>query len=470
MNLRLLLFPLLVVIFNFWFENLIFSNDSLGLISIANEINLSDISSFYNGVYPPGFTIILKLIITSGLDILLTIKIINFLFLSAFSYGIYFGLKKHVSINIILLSLTIAFLSNKTFSSNIISSGSYPIFLFFGTIGLLAFYQKENKFFGIGCGALALSSFMRYEGFILIISILIAELIFGYNKKKQIWIFMSLIFSSIIILIINYFGATNLVNSPHSIFHKEPNWIKIYPNFIFETVSINEFFHFYYKNIISHSYLLLLLAGSLYKFKNLRNLIISLIIFYLLIKLHPSPRGIFIIIPLLFIFISEIIFSLKGRNKIISIGLLTPVFLYFLLNNYYDKKKKSLDFQSYKKIEKSIATLIPYWNIENVFTNSFDFYSKNQLPNTPKVNGGWPKFLPSYYEKNPNFDLLTIDSFSKSLELEKIDFVIIDLAQLDMSIYLEQEINTLLNLEYSSNFKFISEIDKRYKVYQVLIR
>jgi hypothetical protein len=466
MEYRLLIIPILLIIIDLFFGFQIYSSDTLGLIAISKELDLNEISTYSNGVYPPGFVLLIAIILKTNLNLLFTLKTLNYLFLTLFLLTTYIGLKRYVRLIPFVISIIAAVFLSKLFLINILSAGSYPLYLFLGAFGIIYFYNEQNKYFRLSLVSLVFCTVVRNEGIILIISILISVAPFKSSKRRILGISLALIASLFILFLSNYLGIGSVLSNKHNLLFEEPNWVNMHPEFIFNRFTFKEFFEFYFSNLFIDWYYFICLALCALYFKELRMLIFGLLIFYLLIKIHPSPRGIFILIPFSFLFLGIAIYDQKRIQKILLLLIISPVFTFYSLNNYYSIRRKQIDIQTYELIGKYIEKIQLNWEIQNLFTNNFDFYLRKKLPKTARVNGGWPKLIPRYYQNNPNLTLTNLIEFSRDIDSLKIEYIVIDLSMLDLSIYTQEEINTFSSLDRSDQFLLISEFESRYKLYR----
>ncbi|WP_296704614.1 hypothetical protein [Algoriphagus sp.] len=150
--------------------------------------------------------------------------------------------------------------------------------------------------------------------------------------------------------------------------------------------------------------------------------------------------------------------------KIILGILLCVAILPIALENYSEKKEIKDRLILFEQIDSNIKAVEPNWDIQNVFTNSHDFYLKNQLPKTPYVNGGWMKLVVNYYKEHPNLSLNTTKEFMENLNSQNIEFVVIDQVLLSPLVYSSNELSTLNSLTSFSQFKRIDTKQDRYLV------
>ncbi|MBN3521598.1 hypothetical protein JYB62_16425 [Algoriphagus lutimaris] len=446
-----------------FFGNLVYSNDFLGIVSVANHL---DYKSLHIGVYPPGYFLWILFILKSGIDLLIGLKAFNWAIILGFSLITFIFFKKKLSLGSYIFFLILTLASSQIFITSLLDPGSYPMFLFFASFGLIYISSDKMLESNLAIFFLILSTWIRYEGFALIGSILISSVILKSNWQMKLKSILALIGSILIYSIVAYVSTGQFFTSPHHLLYEEPNWLKIEPNYDFRTYPIIEFIHFYLTNLSYHWYYFLILLISYFILKDFRQVIVVLLLYFFLIKLHPSPRGIFLIIPFAFLFFACFVESLKPRLKIIARVFLCFAIVPVVMKNYSQKKEIKDRYLLFEQIDSDLKTVEPDWSIQNVFTNSHDFYLKNQLPKTPKVNGGWMKLVPSFYKDNPNLSLNSPQEFIQNLEDQKIEFVLLDKVLLSPIVYPTNELNTLLSLKDIPQFQSIITGQKRYLLYR----
>ncbi len=443
------------------FGNLVYSNDFLGIITVANHL---EIHSIHIGVYPPGYFLWILFILKSGIPILTGLKAFNWAFILGFSLITLSFFKNKLSHSTFIFFLLFVLVSSKIFLTSLLDPGSYPMFLILASFGLINISSQNKIKSNLAVISLILSTWIRYEGFVLIGSILISSILLKSTLQVKFKSIITLIGSFFIYAIVAKISSGQFFTSPHNLLFEEPNWLKIGPNYEFRSYSLIEFIRFYLTNLSYHWYYFLVLLTSYFFLKEFRPVIFTLLLYYCLIKLHPSPRGIFLVIPFAFLFIACYADPLKPKLKIILGILLCVAILPIALENYSEKKEIKDRLILFEQIDSNIKAVEPNWDIQNVFTNSHDFYLKNQLPKTPYVNGGWMKLVVNYYKEHPNLSLNTTKEFMENLNSQNIEFVVIDQVLLSPLVYSSNELSTLNSLTSFSQFKRIDTKQDRYLV------
>jgi hypothetical protein len=249
------------------------------------------------------------------------------------------------------------------------------------------------------------------------------------------------------------------------------NWFEVKPNYQFEQLSLIAFLKFYIFNFSRHStYALCLFLPLIFKniYSNkIRNLSVVLILYYFIIKLHPSPRGFLLIIP--FSYLNVLVFiqwitpsiqkKLKSANKIMVASLIVGILIisiqflretkYTLLNLEKQKTEK------YKIIEQELSKAkVP---LKSIFTNDYDLYFPDSIPNQIYKNGGWSKLYPPIYNDFPNIDFKNSSSLIKDLQNYNIKYLLINKKLLQEQFSAADFASFQAVLE-SKNFKLIKEI------------
>jgi hypothetical protein len=75
--------------------------------------------------------------------------------------------------------------------------------------------------------------------------------------------------------------------------------------------------------------------------------------------------------------------------------------------------------------------------------------------------------IPSYFQRNPNVSIGGIDKFHEELLLQGIRFVLIDFDLIHPTVYSKLEIEMMHELDNSTDFRKIKEIDRRFIVFEV---
>ena len=70
--------PLTLFAIDLLFGFQVYSNDFFGYLGLVTVLDFDDPSTFYNGVYPPGFVWLLKCILRLSIDVIFLTKILNY--------------------------------------------------------------------------------------------------------------------------------------------------------------------------------------------------------------------------------------------------------------------------------------------------------------------------------------------------------------------------------------------------------
>ncbi|MFC5192437.1 hypothetical protein ACFPIK_11730 [Algoriphagus aquatilis] len=463
-------FPLTLFAIDFIFGLQVYSNDFFGYLGLVTIMDLDDLSTFYNGVYPPGFVWVLKCILNFSDEVILLTKILNYLSLGLVFYFISSKIFKELNFYLVFFCLVVLLVSNEIFLSNSLSPGSYGFFLVSLIVGT-SHYEDRSKFSAlISVSSLVIATLFRFEAFIWLICLWGSGLFFFSGHSKNLRGFLTIVLSVSVLFLINFWGTSSLVATKHFLTFEKPNWVELNPFTKFEKQSFYEFSLGYLNNLVRNVLYFSTLIISWVFLKSFRRLILTCLFYLLLINFHPSPRGVFAILPFVYIFLGLLFFSIWERQKRVAVVLsifLIPTFLYFSLSNYYHKRTSQVLQSSFKKIGKVITRVDKSYSAESIFTNSHDFYIRDQLPDLPQVNGGWIKLIDRFYIKNPNFDLSHPNNFYDGLKSQKVKFLVIDKVLLHTSIYSQKDLLMFEELGNSEFFNLISLVDDRFMIYSV---
>lgn len=462
--------PLTLFAIDLLFGFQVYSNDFFGYLGLVTVLDFDDPSTFYNGVYPPGFVWLLKCILRLSIDVIFLTKILNYFCLGLVVYFLSTKFFKETPFYVVFISFTTLLLTSNIFLSNILSPGSYCFFLVSIIVGTSYYEENSKTSFLICTSSLILATLFRFEAFIWVIGIWVSGVFFVPDHSKNIRAYLPLIISILILLLINFLGTNAFVATKHFLTFEEPKWVDLNPFSKFEKQSFPSFTLGYLNNLINDAFFLVVLTISLMFLKSFRRLTLTCLIYLILINFHSSPRGAFAILPFIYLLLGQLFYSVWLRERrfalVISIFLI-PTFLYLSLNNYYQKKQSQAVQNSFHKIGQVLTSIDKNFSIQSVFSNSHDFYLKNQLPGLPKVNGGWIKLVEGFYNRNPNFDLSHSSLFYQAVKSQNVRFLVIDKVLLHPSIYSFKDLNTLEELANSGFFKEINVVDNRFIVYEV---
>lgn len=469
--LKYLFIPALLLLIDCFFGFQVYSNDFLGYLGLASIIDLGDPSTYYNGVYPPGFVMFLSIVISTKTNILIILKALNYMSLGVAFYFFHTRFFKGINFSFVFFAFVILLVSNKIFLTNILSPGSYALFLICSVIGLIFYDSEDHSKFLISAIGLIFATFLRFEGIVWLICVWSSSVYFNPSMARRWMGYIPLIVSFFLLFVINYYGTASILATRHFLTFEAPDWINLSPSTSFYKQELSDYLFGYLNSVGRDAHYFILLLVSWILLKPSRGLILPLIFYLVIIKLHSSPRGMFLALPFIHVFLIQILFVFWQKSRALTtdlVILLLPIFIYFSLNNYYEKRVIQFTSNSFHKIDLELQNLDQDWRVQSVFTNSHDFYIKSQLPEIAKVNGGWVKLITSFYLQNPNFELEDIDKFHKSLEMEKIRFVVIDSGLIHPSVYSGHALITFRGMDDSEFFKKISLVDSRFIIYQVL--
>ncbi len=469
-SLKYCYFPLTLFAIDLFFGFQVCSNDFLGYLGLVTVMDLDDLSTFYNGVYPPGYVWVLKCILSLSDEVILLAKILNYLSLGLVFYFITSKIFKELNFYLIFFCLVVLLVSNEIFLSNSLSPGSYGSFLASLIIGT-AYYEDRSKFSAlISVSSLVIATLFRFEAFIWLICLWCSGTFFFSGPSGNLRGFLTIVLSISILFLINFWGTSSFVATKHFLTFEKPNWVELNPFTKFEKQSLYEFSIGYLKNIAQDVFYFLTLIISWVFLKSFRRLILTCFFYLLLINFHPSPRGVFAILPFVYLFLGLLFYLIWERQRkvavVFSIFLIAP-FLYFSLNNYYHKRRSQVLQSSFTKIGKTLTRFDKNYSAESIFTNSHDFYIRGQLPDLPQVNGGWIKLVDRFYSENPNFDLSHPSIFYSCLISQRVKFLVIDKVLLHTSVYSQEDLITFEELGNSEFFNLVSVVDDRFIIYSV---
>jgi hypothetical protein len=387
---KYLIVPVLAIIIDWFFGFQIYSNDFLGYLGLASVFDLYNSSTHYNGVYPPGYVVVLDVLDSSKWYFLMKVKAINYACLGMVFYCFHSMIFRDVKFVRLLFAFVVLLITSKVFLTNILSPGSYPIFLIFSVSGIAFYESKVPSERLLGAFALILATFFRYEGFVWLICLWISNVIHNSSLIGRWKEYVPILGSLALLSVVSFFGTNSLFATRQFLTFETPEWVNLNPYTTFSTQDSVDYILGYLNNLGREIHYFVALILSWIFLKKRRMLVLSLVLYLLLIKLHSSPRGAFLVLPFLYVFSIELLSLIFEKRYAIGFwvsAVLFPVLLYFSMNNYYQKRKIQILAKSYLEVDLELKRIDPNWKVESLFTNSHDFYVENQLPKTAKVNG-----------------------------------------------------------------------------------
>lgn len=476
-------------------------NDFWGNVFMAQHIEFYNPASYYNGFYPIGYALLLRLfspfnpvIIGFGINILFgTILIAGIAFLCSHTLGKIWGI-----ICMILVSF------QPLVFSHILTPGADIGCTTFTTIGgvLLLTQDRVSKkiskdFVYIISGLLfGFSALIRQHGLVLAFSFLASTILINRQSLRlSVFFFLGLITvysPQIFVNVLSGHGpfetsqSFNVFKLIHGINWYNTSKIHIPQSII--TVIANSpkgFITAYTEFMGKQLYLIIPLLICIFVLKDpLLNklslvLIIAFILYIPITSMGGSVRG---MLPLLPFFIFSLIILTKyglehireGFNKdklMFSLTVISVIFfscfsiLLWLKNNLIDIKHRAFWGKSFKLIEEVLVKNEGVTNPKQIFTTSFDLYFLTLESHRPISNGDWERYdLHGYNQEYPEICTDSIDIFLDDCRKHNISHLVIDknanklsneLGNLYEQKYKHDQLHVIANIAGLKIFKFI---------------
>jgi 4-amino-4-deoxy-L-arabinose transferase-like glycosyltransferase len=488
-------FPLIFLLFLFLLASLyviylskgyVLINDYWTLKIAADLLSFSNPESWFNGYFPIGYILFLKVF---GLTI--QSAFLFTLLCSIILLYIVFQLAKLVfnSETAALMALGFTFLFPE-YSKYLTAPGPYIAFdlLILSSIYFFLKHfrdQEQSRYIFLSGVFIGAAYIFRYHAFVFLPGLIACIFLFGKKKLNLLLFFTFGVFLLVQFqLYIDLLAGKSIFTNFQSISLSRINWYQFNPSdhsvSIFNKIFSNlpDSLIFYVKNFFSRMYVLIPFALVFYFDKKSRSnmllqmLLIISFLYFLVINFHFSDRGIITLIPVYSILIASFIHfsirkilhysNLRITNYICYTLLAVPIGV-FVFSNYNFYKKSSIIAEKFIKVEDVIAvdSKNHYYSNE-VFTTSFDLYFRKE-PFWLMKNGGWLRGSPDFYHSYfPNLSVSDLSSFVSDVRSKNIKYLVMDTNSKKVAGFLYN----LYENEENPDFILLAKIDE-FKIFKL---
>ncbi len=419
----------------------ILNNDFLQVLKLSEYLQWTDISSYYNGIYPVGFVMMVKALSGTG-HLLPSILVV----LGLLSYAL---LARTMMVHLdsplgyaALVAMILCGLDTLPFEY-LICPGAYIPFMSCVGTGLIylgiGHRDGDQRPAVIGTLFLLLAAEFRDHAYIFFgVSIVLLLLL---RSSRQ--VLRPLVLGSIVYIVyrmvISYMATGSILTSGHALMVRMVDWSAITPYYEFGRMSLRQFVQFYLHHFMEHLLYLLPLVWYLFRSRSGRLLdfiAYVMVCYYFIIHAHPSVRGILPLIPWSYYYLLHMLLSddtqaqwqrLSTYRRAALLSILAVIGGLSLLGGKAKNVKIARHMtQEYTQLEKVLRTEHPDIKAHQVYTNDFDLYLPDGLPATPYMNGGWARLSPSVYASYPNPRLHSTGALLSDLHDMGIRYIVVN--------------------------------------------
>jgi len=445
----------------------VYSNDFWGNLFMAEHLDISQPESFYNGFFPLGYAVYLRLFsfgdsIISGY---LTNILLGLVMLGSIAYlgSVTVG-PKWALFSTIILSILPKIFPYITIPGPDIGTAAF--ITLGGVLLICSTFESDSKRSmklvvcgGILCG---LAAMWRYHGLVLGLSLILSTSIFsrrplyslvlglvGFFFIYSIQIFFNVLSGHGLFETSTAFNVYKLIYDIN--WHKVSSLKDVVPTSILGVIlfSTRKFLLKYQFSIQKYLPLFIPSLSGIFLLKERKLIEISMVIsqvsflYIIVVVMGDSSRVIIPLLPLIvyqIIVMSKFIYEsaldmLKNSRRleivstftilIIVVGILSSSFLHFDFESIKVRKTRNHVYRAIQErlIEDGDGRLT---NSRQVFTTDFDLYFPDLKFYRPITNGGWGRYsLFGFNEENPELSTRNIDEFIKDCYTHNIVYIVL---------------------------------------------
>jgi hypothetical protein len=460
-------------------------NDFLDNHYLSMAISFNDLSSLYNGFFPMGYSLLLKATTGTGYPGIIAFFINIILSTILFHVMSYFPELRHKKF-IYSIWLILLFVFPRYFKYLLTQGPDCGATVFFNIAIIVLFNAvvydkagtKKKLLLCITSGLLlGLSALFRYHALVAGFFLLASFFLFFNREKKFILIAgaaMALTYApQMIISIISGHGpfktyhAINICNLVYGVdwYHIE-KYIPVPSVFSIISDAPLLFASKYLKGMAElavysiPAFVYARLTQNETEKKISLTIGVFTVIYSVFFAISASPRAVLILLPMAFLFLSELLLTISIPAKIrstaaIIIGLSILFFIYNDAKSIQHYRNKNIICQNVETFFKTNGIT----DARQVYSSDYGLYFKSIFPYRPLFCGGWGMIATyRFTEFYPQIDIKTPHSFYNSCILNKIRWVVLNEDASKLSSFLEI---LYLNPQSDPNFELVQQIDSK---------
>ncbi len=415
----------------------VLSNDAFPLRWQAEHLSLKNPESFYNGFFPIGYPILLRLVSFTH-EPLAVLEILQALTAGLFAlFAIWFFARYSGRLGM-LIALTLTLFYPSVIRAVLSATPDFAVAL----AALLAFYAIAKRSYGIAGLALGIGSLFRTHMLALIVAVILALIL--YERDGRLMKLLRLCLTTIPFVLLqgffqvwsghDFFETSQAINVYRMMYGID--WSHPPTNLNAGVVSLiahdpMRFASAYLGNLWSSAFAIIPILGVLIwqvRSKNrptsLLVILTASLIYLLIVTIGYSPRAVVLVWPVVVLAITMILqYALRLNSPTMlraaplrwMVAGLLLVAIFATIEIFLGANHAAARVSEYTRIEDALNVRTPE-EAQRIYTDDFGLYFPHLDAITPRTSGGWAEIgLPNYLEENPHLTDSTAEGLRASL-------------------------------------------------------